>query len=119
MAELAALRRIAGQGEEALATAQDCIRFEYLALTCHIEKALALQSLGMKTEARQVIGTSREVASKLRTVGNHELAKLEGSRARIKPEHLAAMSREAQARLRMADTGEKMLLDAERALGTR
>lgn len=119
MAELAGVRRMAGQGEEALATAQDCIRFEYLALTCHIEKALALQALGMRTEARQVIGTSREVASKLRTIGYHELAKIESGRSRIKPDHLAALSREAQARLRMADTGERVLLEAERALGVK
>lgn len=117
MAELSWVRRSAGQADEALATAQTCIRFEYLALTCHIEKAMALQALGMKSEAKQVLGTSREVVAKLRTQGKHDLARLSGARGQVKPEDVNAIAREAQARLNMATIGERVLDDAERTMG--
>src|SRR5574337_1090175 len=71
MAEVAATRRAVGQKQEALKQAQQCIQFEYLALGCHLEKALALDALGMKVEAREVIATAREVIDRLRDAGDH------------------------------------------------
>lgn len=119
MAELAAIRRMAGQADEALAAAQECIRFEYLALDCHVEKAKSLQIMGMRTEARQVIATARDIAERLKVLGRHELAKVEAGRSKIKPEQAAAMTREAKARLKMAESGDSTIAAAENSMGAK
>lgn len=117
MAEIASVKRLLGYWSEALFQAQECIRFEYLALDCHIEKALALDGLGMKSEAKQVLRTAGDVVGQLETIGSHELASAEAGRSRLRPGEYEQRERRARARLSMAANGRVYLKAIQVAFG--
>lgn len=59
MEELAASKRLSGRFSEALRASNACLDYHYEAVGCHAEKALALASLRLLTEARDVIESGR------------------------------------------------------------
>jgi hypothetical protein len=115
--ELVVVRRLGGQLSEALGQAQECIKFEYLAVGCHIEKALILDGMGMKSEARQVLKTAADVIGRLESKGRVELASAESPGVRLKPDELAMQIRRGNAHLRLAKQGRESLKAMERMLG--
>lgn len=117
MADLASLRRSEKRHQESLTYALDCIRFEYLALGCHIEKALALEGLGLHEQAKDVLKTGLDVVEKLKAAGLHELAQAEEARQRSRSPDYESRVRRARVKLSMAQSGEPYIRNLMKVLG--
>ena len=110
MGDFAAVRRSANRYQESLKIAMECIKFEYLALGCHIEKALSLNGLGLRSEAKEVLKTASNVLAELKSSGAHEMNQAQDLRARVKADDYEFRVRKARAKLWMANQGEPYLL---------
>ena len=117
MGDIAAIRRSASRFQESLRLSMECIKFEYLALGCHIEKSLSLNGLGMRSEAKEVLKTAADVLAQLKNSGSHEMAQAEELRARVKPDDYEMRDRKAKAKLWMANQGEPYLRSVIKVLG--
>lgn len=100
--EVAAGKRLSGRFSEALESANGCLQYNYEAVGCHAEKALALVGLRLHREAREVIETGR-------WVGARELARarleMEGGSS-IRPRERT--QEEADQRFRGGELREKL-----------
>lgn len=117
MAELAGVLRNSQQYAAARAQAQACINFEYLAVGCHVEKALALNELGMQSEAKQILRTAAEVLPRLDRANEHKLEVVESGRSKITAEEYDRRARQANAHLRIAGRWAGFLRAAAKYLG--
>ena len=114
--EVAAGKRMSGRYSEALEASNQCLQYQYEAIGCHAEKALALAGMRLLGEAMDVVESGRAVGAK-------ELARArqdkEGGRTIRRKER---SQEEADQRLRNGDLKESLTkrgLDRLTEIGSR
>ena len=117
MGEIASVLRIENKFTDALTQSQECIKYEYLSLGCHIEKALAMNALGLKSEAKEVLKTGRMVLGQLSEVASHEFAVAEVMRSKGKSNEYEMQIRSAKSRLATAERMGAFLKTVEKSMG--
>lgn len=117
MSEIAGVLRLQGSMQAALSQSQECIKFDYLSLNCHVEKALAMNGLGLKSEAREVLKTANNVLAQLGPVADHELLIANRIKNASKQNDYLMRLRSANARISILKNGGNYLKIAESSLG--
>lgn len=114
--EVAAARRLAGRYSEAIQSANECLQFQYEAVGCHAEKALALAGMRLVAEARSVLESGRVVGAKELVKAQSEISTPEPKRGVVSPEQAALRIQAGAMRQMLAKRGLERLAVASAAI---